>query len=65
MADKLRDRIKHGSTQYVVACYSRGRIFSEHMLLEDATESIEDHPCLFKDDYAIYTRQEWARGIAE
>ena len=55
----LRDVIQNDSTQYVVACFSRGRIFSEHRSLRGARAMINLHPCLAIDDYVVYSEIEW------
>lgn len=54
-----RRKIQNARAQYIVGCYSRGVIFSEHLVLTAAQRSIGDHPGLLVDGYAIYTRKEW------
>ena len=58
-----RDQIQYpDSTNYVIGCYSRGRIFAEYEILVDCQNLMDDYPCLAMDDYAIYTVEEWNRG---
>jgi len=58
----MRDKIQNDSTEYVVGCFSRGRLFSEHDTLKGARKKMDKYPCLDLDDYCIYTRQEWSIG---
>jgi hypothetical protein len=60
----MRDRIVNDSTEYVIACYSRGRLFSEHKTAKGAKKKLNKYFCLDLDDYAIYTRQEWELNFA-
>jgi hypothetical protein len=59
----MRDQIqKVKTTKYIVACYERGRIFSEHINLLKAQSLMEFYPCLETDDYDIYTPEEWNKN---
>jgi hypothetical protein len=55
----VRDKIQKDSTEFVVACFSRGRLFSEHKAVKGARKMLDKHPCLDLDDYCIYSPQEW------
>jgi hypothetical protein len=60
-----RDKIQNYDTEYVVACFSRGRIFSEHRTTKGAQKKLAKYPALEEDDYAIYSRREWSLGYVE
>ena len=60
-----RDKIQNDSTEYVVGCFSRGRIFSEHKSLKGAKKKLDKFPCLFEDNYAIYESKEWCVSVPE
>jgi hypothetical protein len=55
----MKDQIQYENTTYVTGCYSRGRIFMEHVCLYNAQKMLDTFPCLVQDDYCIYTRGEW------
>ena len=59
----MKDQIQNSNTEYIIACYSRGRIFSEHKTLKGAKKKLNEYPCLDLDDYAIYTCSEWNLGF--
>ena len=60
----MRDQIQYENTKYVTGCYSRGRIFMEHIGIYAAQNLMDTFPCLAQDNYQIYTRDEWNHGVA-
>jgi hypothetical protein len=59
---RVRDTIKRVDTQFVIGCHARGALFSEHLTAMEADNFIKAFPCLSRDNYAIYTVEEWSRS---
>jgi len=57
------DKIQHDSTEYIVACAARGRIFSEHKTGKAAQKKMKKYPCLDADYYCIYSRRDWIEVV--
>lgn len=62
IAIQERDEIELSSTNYVVGCFSRGRILGEFATVRLAKATLKLYNGLQRDGYAIYTVEEWKRG---